>query len=42
MPDPLVSEKIGDVHVPLGKPTTKGNEKHHSLMYNEFIVYDVS
>lgn len=39
-PDPKISKKIGDVDVPLGKPVK--NKTKSSLLYNEFIVYDVA
>lgn len=39
-PDPEQSRTIGDVTVPLGKPTPHDNNAY--LLYNEFIVYDVA
>ena len=46
IPNPNHSAKLGDVHVPFGKPEKDGKDQNElnrrSLMYNEFIVYDIS
>lgn len=39
-PDPKLVKKIADVEVPVGKPTQV--KKQSSLLYNEYIVYDVA
>lgn len=44
IPDPSHSTAIGDVYVPYGKPIqdTGDDLNQRSLLYNEYIVYDVS
>lgn len=39
-PDPKLVKKIGDVEVPVGKPTQV--KQQCSLLYNEYIVYDIA
>ncbi|XP_072398728.1 poly [ADP-ribose] polymerase [Diabrotica undecimpunctata] len=39
-PDPSVVKKIGDIEVPVGKGVS--SDAKSSLLYNEYIVYDVA
>ncbi|XP_057662049.1 poly [ADP-ribose] polymerase [Diorhabda carinulata] len=39
-PDPSIVKKIGDVEVPVGKGVP--SQQSSSLLYNEYIVYDVA
>lgn len=41
-PDPSLVKKIGDVEVPVGKPMAVDGKGQTSLLYNEYIVYDVA
>ncbi|XP_066147801.1 poly [ADP-ribose] polymerase [Euwallacea fornicatus] len=41
-PDPSAAKKIGDIDVPLGKGVPAPNTDESSLLYNEYIVYDVA
>lgn len=41
-PDPTIVKKIEDVDVPLGKGVPNTAVKNTSLLYNEYIVYDVA
>jgi poly [ADP-ribose] polymerase len=40
MPDPSMSQYLGDVEVPSGLPVPQPTPRPTSLLYNEFIVYD--
>ncbi|XP_022914189.2 poly [ADP-ribose] polymerase [Onthophagus taurus] len=40
-PDPNEIKKLGEAEVPVGKPTQQ-KVKNSSLLYNEYIVYDVA
>eukprot|EP00906_Rhabdomonas_costata_P016102 RCo023102 len=41
-PDPAKDAKLGDLVVPLGKPVKPPQVASSSLLYNEYIVYDVA
>lgn len=41
-PDPKASKIIDGVEVPLGKGVTVEKHKNSSLLYNEYIVYDIA
>ncbi|CAH1168782.1 unnamed protein product [Phyllotreta striolata] len=41
-PDPSAVKKIEDIEVPLGKGVPNPAAKKSSLLYNEYIVYDVA
>lgn len=41
-PDPAGSTKLCNIEVPIGKPVTDSSLTRSSLLYNEYIVYDVA